>query len=113
MCPGWNGAPSCLCTTGLLESSIPMFSGRCVQQPIHLAPSLVVPGVGNSLQLAHVDGHHRAPSEQEPSVHRSLVQQLTQLTDVTGCVREVGQPVQPWTNSSTTFKFSFPVAIPW
>jgi hypothetical protein len=46
-------------------------------------------------------------------VHRSLVQQLTQLTDVTGCVREVGQPVQPWTNSSTTFKFSFPVAIPW
>lgn len=79
---------------GRVGSSIPMPLGRCLQQPVQLVPGLVVPGVKDPLQLAQVARRDRAPSEQEPGVPGSLVQQLAQLPEGTGCVGEVGQPVQ-------------------
>ncbi|BAG16840.1 hypothetical protein SGR_7128t [Streptomyces griseus subsp. griseus NBRC 13350] len=74
--------------------SIPRFVGRHLQHSVQLVPGLLVAGVGDPLQLAQVASRYRASSQQEPSVHGSLVQQLAQLHDVARCVGEIGQPVQ-------------------
>ena len=71
-----------------------MLVGRCLEQSVQLVLGLVVPGVGDSLELAQVASRGRALSEQRPSAHRSLVQQLAQLPEIASCVGEVGQPVQ-------------------